>query len=206
MMKGKSNSFKALAGFAGVGIYATTVYVSYHIYKLSNLPSPNPNCHLPENQSISEKIYTDLANTYDDSVTWDERLMLLKSKRKQLTNLAKGHVLETSAGTGRNLDFFKPEIIASLTISDSSQQMLQNALIKFRPLREAFDKLDISVDFKLMDSENLLYKDSTFDTVLDTFGLCSHQDPVKALTEMKRTCKENGKILLLEHGRSRYEC
>lgn len=37
---------------------------------------------------------------------------------------------------------------------------------------------------------------------MDTFGLCSYEDPVKALTEMQRVCKKGGRILLLEHGRS----
>ncbi|GIL90628.1 hypothetical protein Vretimale_15761 [Volvox reticuliferus] len=44
-----------------------------------------------------------------------------------------------------------------------------------------------------------------FDTVVDTFGLCSHEDPIQALKEMARVCKANGKILLLEHGRSHYQ-
>lgn len=40
---------------------------------------------------------------------------------------------------------------------------------------------------------------------VDTFGLCSFEDPVKALKEMSRVCKEDGQILLLEHGRSHYD-
>ena len=42
-----------------------------------------------------------------------------------------------------------------------------------------------------------------FDTVVDTFGLCSYDDPVAVLNEMARVCKQpHGKVLLLEHGRS----
>ena len=54
------------------------------------------------------------------------------------------------------------------------------------------------------DSSNLEdFPDQCFDTVVDTFGLCSYDDPIVVLTEMKRVCKPDGKILLLEHGRSK---
>ena len=38
---------------------------------------------------------------------------------------------------------------------------------------------------------------------MDSFGLCSFDDPVKVLIELQRVCKPEGKILLLEHGRSK---
>ncbi|KAI8925422.1 S-adenosyl-L-methionine-dependent methyltransferase [Entophlyctis helioformis] len=59
--------------------------------------------------------------------------------------------------------------------------------------------------FTVMNSERLLYPARTFDTVVDTFGLCSHSDPVGALREMGRVCRPGGRILLLEHGRSELE-
>jgi len=46
---------------------------------------------------------------------------------------------------------------------------------------------------------------STFDTVVDAFGLCSHEDPVQVLREISRVCKPDGRILLLEHGRAHYD-
>ncbi len=47
------------------------------------------------------------------------------------------------------------------------------------------------------------FPNGCFDTVVDTFGLCSYDDPVRVLQEMARVCKPDGKILLLEHGRSK---
>ena len=46
---------------------------------------------------------------------------------------------------------------------------------------------------------------ASFDTVVDSFGLCSHEDPVQVLQEASRVCKPNGRILLLEHGRAHYD-
>ena len=48
-------------------------------------------------------------------------------------------------------------------------------------------------------------KTGSVDTVVDTFGLCSYEDAVGALREMKRVVKrDGGRVLLLEHGRSEY--
>ncbi len=53
-----------------------------------------------------------------------------------------------------------------------------------------------------MDSTNINYKDNSFDTVVDTFGLQSSYDYKQQYNEMKRVCKVGGKILLLEFGSS----
>lgn len=50
-------------------------------------------------------------------------------------------------------------------------------------------------------AEQLPFADNSFDTVVDMFGLCSYDDPVRALREMSRVCKPGGKLLLVEHGR-----
>ena len=58
--------------------------------------------------------------------------------------------------------------------------------------------------FEVQTAESLPYPDSSYDTVVDTFGLCSVESPSAALAEMIRVCRPGGKILLLEHGRSGY--
>lgn len=50
-------------------------------------------------------------------------------------------------------------------------------------------------------AEQLPFADNSFDSVVDMFGLCSYDDPVRALREMSRVCKPGGKLLLVEHGR-----
>lgn len=44
------------------------------------------------------------------------------------------------------------------------------------------------------------FPDNSFDTIVDTFGLEYYLNPRKALSEMKRVCKPNGNILLLNMG------
>ncbi|RNF02545.1 methyltransferase [Trypanosoma rangeli] len=53
-------------------------------------------------------------------------------------------------------------------------------------------------------AEQMPFSDNSFDTVVDMFGLCSFDDPVRALREMSRVCKPSGNILLLEHGKGRW--
>jgi len=60
----------------------------------------------------------------------------------------------------------------------------------------------LNVVTRVADAQKLPFEDGVFDTVVDTFGICSLENPLEALREMRRVCKHGGKILLLEHGRS----
>jgi methyltransferase OMS1, mitochondrial len=189
-------------GISGLGIYGIGLYVTYHGYKIYSLPPPIHNCHAPENQPNFSQQYSKLKD-YDSMINWDEFLMRLSQRRRELAELAVGDVLETSAGTCRNLEYYNPEKVASLWLVDACESMLESGLMKMRLFKKSFGTKHIS--FTVMTSEDILYPADSFDTVIDTFGLCSHQDPVQALKEMSRVCKKNGHILLLQHGRSEYQ-
>lgn len=84
-------------------------------------------------------------------------------------------------------------------------------------------KMEIPAEFIRMDVGNLKsFKDNSFDTVIDSFGLCSvgpeygptpppstavacGSHPVAVLNELARVCRPNGQVLLLEHGRASYD-
>lgn len=59
------------------------------------------------------------------------------------------------------------------------------------------------VRFSQMDASALQFPDGSFDTVVDTLGLCSVEDPSAVLRELVRVTRKDGRgrILLLEHGR-----
>lgn len=76
----------------------------------------------------------------------------------------------------------------------------------------------VLVDARVCDAAIAPFESESFDAVVDTFGLCSFEDPVAALREMSRVCRRkkkknagsgdapgSGKIYLLEHGRSDWD-
>jgi ubiquinone/menaquinone biosynthesis C-methylase UbiE len=64
------------------------------------------------------------------------------------------------------------------------------------------EKLGLDVTFRIMDTKTLEFPDESFDTVVSSLALCTFPDPLAALGEMKRVCRIDGRLLLLEHGRS----
>ncbi len=116
--------------------------------------------------------------------------------RRNLFRKASGEVLEVAAGTGNNLRHYPKD--CKLTLIDLSRSMLEIASQKAR-------KLKLTVSIQEMDAESLEFPDNAFDTVVDSLSLCTLTQPVQALREMARVCKPNGRILLLEHGRSSKE-
>jgi len=127
----------------------------------------------------------------------------LERARQDMIGAARGLVLEVAVGTGLNLPMYQFRAstkgargeVDKLIAIDLSPGMLLQAKTKSAGL-----SLDESqIEFRTMDVEQLDFPDNTFDTVVDTFSLCVFPDPVAALREMKRVCKPDGRILLLEN-------
>ncbi|KAI0238595.1 hypothetical protein L0F63_005917 [Massospora cicadina] len=97
--------------------------------------------------------------------------------------------------------------ITSLTFVERSANMIDVALKApaTTHLVDAFKRGRRRIRFYPVDAHSLaIFNDDSFDTVVDTFGLCSYQDPVRVLLEMQRVCKPDGRIVLLQHGRADY--
>lgn len=117
----------------------------------------------------------------------------LSKWRKELLKDAYGKTLEIGIGTGKSLEHYPQNV--SVTGIDSSEKMLNYA----RKRANGYSQLD---KLLVMNSENLLFPDNTFDTVVASCVFCSVHDPIRAFKEIKRVCKSNGSILMLEHVRS----
>ncbi|GIK61839.1 MAG: Ubiquinone/menaquinone biosynthesis C-methyltransferase UbiE [Ignavibacteriaceae bacterium] len=112
--------------------------------------------------------------------------------RKDLVAHCSGKVLEVGVGTGKNIKYYPDNI--DLTAIDFSEGMLSKAIKKYsnRP----------NTKFMQTDIQATNFEADTFDTVIASYVFCSVPDPIKGLREIKRICKDDGKIILLEHVRS----
>ncbi len=119
--------------------------------------------------------------------------MISSKLRLKVLSLAEGKVLEIGVGTGKNLRYYPPG--CTVTGIDLSPGMLAKARARVT------DAL-VPVELIEMDAQQLEFPDDSFDTVVATCVFCSVPDPVAGLKEIKRVCKPNGKVILLEHVRS----
>jgi ubiquinone/menaquinone biosynthesis C-methylase UbiE len=143
---------------------------------------------------ISEK-YNRFAHWYD----WVEGvpgILGVSRLRRRLLQRASGRVLEVAVGTGKNLHSYPAN--CRISAVDVSSEMLSVA-------RKRAAKLSLNVSFLLADAEALPFPDKSFDTVVSSLTTCTFPNPVAALREMARVCRPQGRILLLEHGRSNRE-
>ena len=145
-------------------------------------------------REISEK-YDRFARWYD-LVGGVPDLLGVRILRRRLLRHASENVLEVAVGTGKNLPCYPPgcRIIAV----DVSREMLNVA-------RQRAAKLSMDVLFSLTDAATLPFSDKSFDTVVSSLTSCTFPNPVAALREMARVCRTEGRVLLLEHGRSNRE-
>ena len=146
-------------------------------------------------KDITEKIrhkYSRISSYYDLMELPLEKIAFSRWRKKIFSFLEGDDILEVGVGTGKNFDFYP--VGKPITAIDFSPGMLSRA-------KKKAERKGIRVDFLNMDVQNLQFGDQSFDTVLATFVFCSVPDPIEGLKEIKRVCKNRGKIILLEHVR-----
>lgn len=194
------------------GFYVTQLAIAV------NKPCSNPHIKDLDQQKDVAARYDETADNFDSEVGWSEALMGINRIRKRLSRMCKGHVLEVSCGTGRNLGYYdlgKASEVDSLTFIDLSKQMVDVCKRKWTALHgptipHTF-KTGLQVRFlaaSALDSMPLAPGDKKYDTIVQTMGLCSTPEPHELLLNIAKhlnTENPDARILLLEHGRSYQE-
>jgi SAM-dependent methyltransferase len=107
----------------------------------------------------------------------------------------RGEVLEVGFGSGLNLPFY-PATVARLVAVDSSRTALRLAAAQI-------SRAPFPVDVQIYSGEALPFPPESFDAVVFTWTLCMIDDPHAALIEAWRVLRPSGRLIFLEHGRSR---
>ena len=148
---------------------------------------------MDKDSEIIRKRYNRTAKFYNIMEAMMDKIGI-NSFRKAIWSEAKGRVLEVGVGTGKNMEYYSDDL--EVTAIDFSEKMLEKARIRSQTLSK-------KVDLRLMDVQALQFPDGFFDTIITTCVFCSVPDPVKGLMEIRRVCKNDGKIIMLEHVRSK---
>jgi ubiquinone/menaquinone biosynthesis C-methylase UbiE len=118
----------------------------------------------------------------------------LAEMRQSLLAQASGRVLEVGAGTGANLTQYGPGVTA-LTVTEPDVSMLK------RLERRVGTEAPYTVVLRAP-AEDLPFEDDTFDVVVSTLVLCGVDDQPRAVREIRRVLRPQGRLLFLEHLRS----
>lgn len=202
----------------GLAIYAFTAYGTY-LYRSYNLAVAEAQ-QLDVPVDVADR-YDATAPTYDKDIEMTEWVMGMGSLRRRLVQKAHGTVLEVSAGTGRNLQYYPLVKCRSLTLVDKSGPMIDQSrerlsseyLIFVFTTGPQLMSIGLHLDTEKVTTrvqdalEPIQGGPSTgYDTVIQTMGLCSTHEPVRLLKRLGSLADaEKGQILLLEHGRSEYQ-
>lgn len=123
-------------------------------------------------------------------------------KNKEATRLraawvpeARGRVLEIGIGSGLNLPFYSSGVECVVGVEPSAE--LQKIA------EDRAKRSNTKVEFLSQSAEDTLaLADESIDTIVMTWTLCSIADPMRALAQMKRVLRTNGRMLFIEHGKS----
>ncbi len=139
-------------------------------------------------------VYEKLASVYD--FVFGPTLHAGRLRAIQRMAIRPGdRVLEVGVGTGINAGLYPRDCI--VTGIDLSASMLERA-------RERVARKDIvNVRLLEMDAADLRFADGAFDIVYAPYLISVVPDPITVAREMGRVCRRGGRIIFLNHFRSR---
>ncbi len=147
----------------------------------------------PSANEVKRRYYTREAQKYDQETDFWERWLFGSEHRSWACSRAVGDTLEVAIGTGLNLPHYPPGV--RLTGIDLTPEMLAKAEIRARSISR-------EINLQEADAQNLPFDESSFDTVVCTYALCSIPDEARAIAEMKRVLRPRGRLILVDHVRS----
>ncbi|KAL2046313.1 hypothetical protein N7G274_001760 [Stereocaulon virgatum] len=180
----------------GVAAYTAFLYATLVL---------EPDYLLPKQDADVSSRYDARAKNFDDDVSIFEGIFGVNALRKRLAEQASGHVLEVSSGTGRNSSYYDLEKLKSLTFVDQSGPMVEIARKRWDMLHPGYENCSFYIQSANDPLPATAVPKGGFTTILQTMGICSTLNPAANLSHLGTLVDPaEGRILLLEHGRSKY--
>ena len=157
--------------------------------------TPYKGSELGKKEQVAQ-MFDNISNNYDGlnrvisfgiDVSWRKKVVKLIGENNPKT------ILDIATGTGdlaMMMTKLNPEKIVGLDISAG---MLEVGKQKIK--KAGFDN---KIDMVIGDSENIPFKDNTFDAITVSFGVRNFENLDKGLKEILRVLKPNGKFVILE--------
>ncbi len=115
----------------------------------------------------------------------------VSAERAALLAGAAGEILEIGLGTGLNLPCYPPSVTAIVSAGPEPE-------VDARATRRAAAR-GMRVAHTPGDARRLPFPAARFDTVVCTFVLCTVPEPARAVAELARVLRPEGRLLFLEH-------
>lgn len=112
--------------------------------------------------------------------------------RERVVSTAEGRVLEIGIGSGLNLPFYGPRV-SQIVGLDPSTRLIEMA-------RRKSEASATPVSFIEASAEEIPLDTGSIDSVVTAWTLCTIPQPLRALEEMRRVLRPDGKLLFVEHG------
>ena len=116
-------------------------------------------------------------------------------KRKALKITKSGNLLDLAAGTGDLAIYFRKlhGENNNITLADPNTEMVDYAKIRLEK-----KSINTNIEFVTCYAEHLPFEDKFFNNVTIGFGFRNFTDRRKALTEINRVLKKNGKLIIID--------
>src|ERR1700743_3406667 len=119
----------------------------------------------------------------------------IRYQRRKVVPRAKGRVLEIGFGAGHNLPFYDAGKVTHLWALEPAKEMRARAA-------ERVAESPLQIEFLDLPGEQIPLESESADTVLVTYTICTIPDAMKALGEMRRVLKPDGRMIFCEHGKA----
>lgn len=130
---------------------------------------------------------------YDERSRIAERLFFapMRAKLAVAAGPIRGRVVDLAVSTGKGLGLYRAQDCQVVGV-DLSSRALGRAVERAKDLRVSFEPI-------VADVMRLPIADESVDCVVCQLGFCTFEDPLAVLREVRRVCRRDARVMLVEH-------